>query len=123
MKKLTLAVAIALFTTPALSDTIRTSDGISCSFDSDDSPYEVRTYAESGANEYDQSGSNDYYNGYDGNDNRVGIEFTWKFGAPKRLDCDKLYALELRTKEAKVKELEKKVEMLESAASLSNVQW
>lgn len=78
MKKLTLAVAIALFATPALSDTIRTSDGISCSFDSDDSPYEVRTYAESGANEYDQNGSNDYYNGYDGNDNRVGIEFTWK---------------------------------------------
>lgn len=119
MKKLLLALIASAFATQSFADTIRTSDGISCSFDSDDSPYEVRTYAESGA--YDSEQTNDYYSNQD--DSRIGLEFTWKFGAPKRLDCDKLYALELRTKEAKVKELEKKVEMLESAASLSNVQW
>ncbi len=93
----------------ANADTIRTADGISCSFDADESPYEVSLYAENGALDEDSTA-------WDSNTDQttVGVQFTYKFGTPDRLDCGKLYNLELRSKEARVKELEAKLEALET---------
>lgn len=108
-----------LLSNVALADSIRTADGISCSFDSDDSPWEIETYAETGRDDYDSTNS-DYSNNSNSNDSKVGVKLTYKFGGPRRLDCNSLYQLELRSKEAKVKELEAKVKALEAA---SNIKW
>lgn len=117
MKKL-ITLTLALFSSASFADSIRTSDGISCSFDADESPFEVSVYAENGTFDEDQeSGYGDYYS--DSNQNSVGIQFTYKIGTPARLDCGKLYALELRTKEARVKELEAKIAAFESASTVS----
>jgi hypothetical protein len=122
MKKIIIAI-LAVFTfaacQPAVADTIRTADGISCSFDADDSPYEVETYIESGSDDYNNN-YNDGYSNTDRDDHKVGVKLTYKFGGPKRLNCDTLYQLELRDKSAKVKQLEAKIKMLEAA---QDIKW
>lgn len=108
-----------LFATPAWADTVRTADGISCSFDADDYPYEVQAYIESGSDDYNNKYS-DGYSSTDRDDQKVGVKLTYKFGGPKRLNCDDLYQLELRDKSAKVKQLEEKIKLLEEA---QDIKW
>lgn len=114
-----LLVLSILFAIPTWADTIRTADGISCSFDADDSPYEVEAYVEGGRDDYSSNYDNGYNNS-DRDDNRVGLKLTYKFGGPDRLNCDTLYQLELRDKSAKVKQLEAKIKMLEAA---QDIKW
>ncbi|CAL9980337.1 hypothetical protein VPHD479_0230 [Vibrio phage D479] len=118
MKKLLVALAITAFSVPVFADSIRTADGISCSFDADDSPYEVEAYIENGDESYD-SRYLDGYNASDRDDNKIGLKLTYKFGGPKRLNCDTLYQMELRSKEAKLRELEAKLAAIEAAQSIN----
>ena len=99
----------------AHADTVRTSDGSSCSFDSDDSAYEVSLYARSNNRDTRQNNFQNFHNNYNDNGEQIGIEFTYKFGGPKRLNCDSLYQIELRTKTAQLRLLEQKIKTLEKA--------
>lgn len=98
--------------TVAQADSIRTSDGISCN-NSNTTPYEISSFV----NTNDERGVN-YGHPVETDDVSVGVKFSYKFGGPDRLDCNKLYKLELRTKEAQVKQLEEKVKLLEIASSI-----
>ena len=104
-----------------LADSIRTSDGITCTFDSSDTPYELTTYIENGRDDSDYNNQGGYYNSNEENsETKGGVEFVYRFGGSQRLDCDKLYQLELRTKEQKVKMLEMKLRKMEA---MMDVQW
>ena len=107
---------LALVSTGVLADSIRTSDGISCSFNSDDTPFEITAYTEKDLADYD--GQNSYYD--DNTQSRIGLKFKYKFGGPKRLDCDKLYQMELRDKEARVRQLEEQIKAMEA---VNSVDW
>ncbi len=118
------------FSNVVIADSIRTSDGITCSFDSDDKDYEVRAFVEG----YDNGG--DYLNNglfsnkpienynisSDSSHGEIkgGIELTYKFGGPERLNCNKLYLMELREKELKLQQLEAKIKKLEA---VGNINW
>ncbi|WP_298439203.1 hypothetical protein [uncultured Ferrimonas sp.] len=110
-----LFLACLLLSSSALADTVRTSDGVTCSFDSGDTPYQLETYVDKGSDHYDG------YN-YDQSqrESNVGIKFTYKFGGPKRLNCDALYRMELRAKEARLKQLEQQIKAMEAVAA---AQW
>lgn len=106
---------ILLFISPVIlfanTNRITTSDGITCE-NITQSPYEIESYMESSKGDFDgnyEDGFNDTKN----NQNIFGVRFTYKFGEKKPLDCSRLYNLELREKEAKVKELEQKIKALE----------
>jgi len=97
---------------------ITTSDGVTCESTSD-SPYEIESYVEGANNVYDGDSAEDGYDNNKDNTTTVGVRFIYKFGAQKSLNCNRLYNLELRAKEAKVKELEAKIKALESANSIN----
>lgn len=105
---LTLFITVSIF---ANTNRITTSDGITCETISE-SAYEVQSYAEASNNDSDGYSGNSLENSKN-NQQTVGIKFIYKFGKPKSLDCKKLYNLELRQKEAKVKELEEKIKALQ----------
>ena len=118
MKKLT--SLLVLLSGVTMADTVRLSDGNSCSFDADDSPWELslQTKASDGKGK-----RHDPYNdrkGWDArNDYEVGAEISYKFGGPKRLDCSKLYNIQLNMKNAELKLLKQKLQILESHASIN----
>ena len=118
MKKLTLLLASVSLGT--MADTVRLSDGNSCSFDADDSPWELSliTSARDG-----QGKRHDAYHDRKGwdkrNDYEVGAEISYKFGGPTRLDCSKLYNIQLNMKNAELKLLKQKLQILESQASIN----
>ena len=109
-------VLFALLSTGVFADSIRTSDGISCSFDAGDTPFEIIAYTEKDLADYD--GENSYFN--DNTESRIGMRLKYKFGGPKRLDCDKLYQMELRDKEARVRQLEEQIRAMEA---VNSVDW
>lgn len=111
----TILFFLVLFPALVLADTVRTSDGSSCSFDADDNPFKLKTYAEKEVDNYDSSIS---YNSK--SESAIGVSLEYTFGGPKRLECDRLYQLELRDKEARVKELEARVAALEA---VNSVDW
>ena len=102
----------------ASTNRITTSDGITCESTSD-SPYELESYVEGANNDYNGDSAEDGFDNNKDNTTTVGVRFIYKFGAQKSLNCNKLYNLELRAKEAKVKELEEKIKALESANSIN----
>jgi hypothetical protein len=97
----TVCVLIMVAPTTVLADTVRTHDGITCSSSSNDSPFEVEFYSDS-----------------DGSDNTIGAKVKYKFGT-SRLDCDALYKLELRHKEAKIIQLEQQVAALKAMGQIN----
>jgi len=99
----------------AHADDVRTSDGSSCSFDSDDSAVEVSLYVRSTNRDTRQNDFNNFHNNFNDNGEQIGIEIKGKFGGPKRLNCDALYQIELRTKTAQLRLLEQKIKTLEKA--------
>lgn len=118
MKKLTILLASVSLGT--MADTVRLSDGNSCSFDSDDSPWELslNTKAMDGRGKrhdafYDKGAWN-RENNYE-----LGAEISYRFGGPKRLDCSKLYNIQLNMKNAELKLLKQKLQILESHASIN----
>ena len=101
----------------ANTNRITTSDGITCE-NSSDAPYEFESYVESSKNKLE----GEYSNGFDNVDNNIstiGVKLTYKFGEQKKLDCNRLYNLELREKQAKVEELESKIKALELANKIN----
>ena len=117
-KILILFVAASSFN--ALADSVRTSDGVSCSFDANSNPYEVS--ADIGKTnddaEYWQRGA--MGSRADSSDEmEYGLTFTYKFGSPKQLDCNKLYQIELKEKTLRTKLLEKKLELMEAGAKIN----
>jgi len=110
-----LFASVALF---ANTNRITTSDGITCESTSE-SPYEVESYVEGSSNDYDGDSLEDGFDNNTNNSTTVGIRFIYKFGEQKTLNCKKLYNLELRAKEAKVKELEAKIKALETVDSIN----
>lgn len=101
----------------ANTNRITTSDGITCENISQ-SPYELESYVEASNGDF----NGDYEDGYDDTDNNqniIGIKLTYSFGEQKALDCSRLYNLELREKEAKVKELEEKIKALEISSKIN----
>lgn len=120
MKKL-LALLILCSCGYAHADSIRTPDGYSCSFDPDSNAYELSL----SGNIADSNDDNTYFNHMsdyysDRDQNSIGVNFTWKFGRPKQLDCNKLFRLAVHEKEAQVKLLKKKLEVLNAS---ENVNW
>jgi hypothetical protein len=116
--KYTILLLISSIFLFANTNRITTSDGITCENISQ-SPYEFESYIEASKGDF----NGDYEDGYDdtnNNQNIVGIKFLYKFGEQKALNCTKLYNLELREKEAKVKELEQRIKALEIA---DNINW
>ena len=126
MKKLVLALTLSSISTLTLADSVRLSDGNSCNFDADDTPWELSfNTSHSNKKENGISGYNKDLGGqYDTWDNNgeieVGATLKYKFGGPQRLDCSKLYNIQLRTKDAELKLLEQKLQILQSNAS---IQW
>lgn len=101
----------------ANTNRISTSDGITCESNTI-SPYEVESYIEAADTEFDGT----YNDGFDTTNNdatTVGVRFIYKFGGQKPLDCNKLYSLELREKEAKVQELEAKIKAMQVSNSIN----
>ena len=115
-----LLLSMLFLSTFSYADSIRTSDGILCSFDSGDTPYELSTYIEQGNNDSNYDHQNQYNSDERYNETKGGVELTYRFGGPDRLDCGKLYNLELRTKEAKVQMLEMKLKKLEA---MQDINW
>ena len=115
-----LTLLITFLSSFSYADSIRTSDGILCSFDSGDSPYELTTYVENGLNDSTYNHQNQYNSDEIYNETKGGVELTYRFGGPERLDCGKLYNLELRTKEAKVQMLEQKLKKYEA---MHDINW
>ena len=119
------AVVILVFAiiVPATSmaDTIRTKDGITCTNLTDRSPLRIETYANTALGNGD-SRSVYAYRDYrtNKNDYKVGVKLNYYFGAPKPLECSRLYELELRSKEARLEELEAKIDLLRAG---SNITW
>lgn len=101
----------------ANTNRISTSDGITCESNTIN-PYEVESYIEAADTEFDGK----YDDGFDTTNNdvtTVGLRFLYKFGGQKPLNCNKLYNLELREKEAKVKELESKIKAMQISNSIN----
>ena len=119
MKK-ALLIFVAALSFNSFADSIRTADGISCSFDSDDSPFSVETYAETGSDDYSDRDTEVNEDSYHRDGGRIGVKVIYKFGGPRRLDCNELYQLELREKNARVKQLEARLKVYEQA---SKVEW
>lgn len=107
-----LILALCLVSPLSLADSIRTSDGTSCTSDTNNSPFEVETYVEGG------NSQDEYFNSINSmnqsNNNQAGIKLTYRFGGPKRLACDKLYKMELETKRLELQLLRKKLKMMEA---------
>ncbi|PTP50621.1 hypothetical protein [Vibrio splendidus] len=117
MKLKFICVFVVILPFDVMADSIRTSDGTSCSFDTSSSPYQLKAYIENGSdtsNEYSSGYSNDSYQ----DDRTVGIEFTYKFGGSDRLDCGKLYQLELETKLLELQIMKERATKLEAAQSI-----
>lgn len=108
-----LIIFFTSLTLMANTNRITTSDGITCESTSE-SPYEVESYVEGSSNNFDSNSQEEGFDNNNDNSTTVGIRFIYKFGEQKSLDCRKLYNLELKIKEAKVKELEEKVKALET---------
>lgn len=109
-----LLICFSLF---ANTNRITTSDGITCE-STTDSPYEVESYVEGSNSDF----NGNYEDGFDdtyANSATVGVRFTYRFGEQRSLNCNRLYNLELRAKEAKVKELEAKIKALEVANKIN----
>ena len=98
-----------------IADTVRLSDGNSCSFSSNDHPWE---FAVSGKKHdvEEQPGSFLYrQRARDLDRYEMGLSLKYKFGGPRRLDCSKLYNIQLSSKEAELKMLREKLKILESS--------
>ncbi|NKB39487.1 MAG: hypothetical protein GKR86_00245 [Ilumatobacter sp.] len=120
MKKLFLSAVLACVSSATLADTVKLSDGNSCSFDADDTPWEVSL--EGKAKQADNDGVSRYHDPagyYNNNDeNHIGLKVSYRFGGPKRLDCSKLYDIQLRSKEAELRLLKQQLDILQSNASI-----
>lgn len=103
------------------ADTVRTKDGVSCSNSPSKSPLHMETFIDTKLGSSDSSSASEYrsYKSSD-DDHRAGVRFKYYFGAPKPLNCDKLYQLELRSKQARLDEMEAKIELLKAG---SNITW
>lgn len=120
MKKL--LIALMFVSSASMADTVRLSDGNSCSFDADDTPWEMSFYGENINKNNDGSFSGSEHQGqglYDKDEFKVGTKLTYSFGGPKRLDCSKLYNIQLNTKDAELKLLQQKLQILQSNASIN----
>ena len=124
MKKTLIALALIGASSVSMADTVRLSDGNSCSFDSDDTPWEMSFYGEQSDKQNGGQIAGNGHNGgansiYDRDEFKVGTKLTYKFGGPKRLDCSRLYNIQLNTKNAELKLLEQKLQILQSNASIN----
>ena len=120
MKKTLLSLVFAALSSTAMADTVRLSDGNSCSFDADDTPWELSLEGKNihkGDDGFGKHNDSKYFRSkFD--ENHVGVKLSYSFGGPERLDCSKLYNMQLRTKEAELKLLEQQIELLQSNASI-----
>ena len=115
MKKF--ALTLCLLPSLALADTVRLPDGNSCSFDSGTTPWRFKI--ESKKSDRDEEDLGTFRNrDFQRDEVSVGASLTYSFGGPKRLDCSRLYEMQLRTKEAELKQLEQKVKLLSQAEGL-----
>lgn len=112
-----LTLLLALISSASHGDTVRLSDGNSCTFDAGESPWELSV--EGKQIEKDTHGNNYAGKTNDANDEyHVTAKIKYSFGGPRRLDCSRLYEMQLRTKEAELKALQEKVKMLEKSKSI-----
>ena len=120
MKKLSGILLLCAFSSASFADTVRLSDGNSCSFDAGDTPWELGFTADhvDGSNSDSRNGYNPYDADRLSNEYRVGVELSYKFGGPERLDCSRLYNMQLQSKEAELKALQKKLEMMEASEGI-----
>jgi len=115
--KILILFTLFIITLFANTNRISTSDGITCESNTVN-PYELESYVEASDTEFDGK----YDDGFDTTNNdatTVGLRFIYKFGGPKPLNCNKLYNLELREKEAKVQELESKIKAMQISNSIN----
>ncbi len=121
MKKTLLSLALVAISGASMADTVRLSDGSSCSFDADDNPWEIALEGKNidkdgNGNGLSTYNNKNYYNSSDSDEQHIGLKLSYSFGGPKRLDCSKLYNIQLNTKDAELKLLQQKLEILQSNA-------
>lgn len=122
MKKTLLSLALVAVSGASMADTVRLSDGSSCSFDSDDNPWEIALEGKNIAKDDNDNGvsrygdNKNYYTNSNFDEQHIGLKLSYSFGGPKRLDCSKLYNIQLNTKDAELKLLQQKLEILQSNA-------
>ena len=122
MKKTLISIALVTLSSASMADTVRLSDGSSCSFDADDTPWELSLEGKNiNKDDFDNGvspyGSNkNYHTNSNFDEQHIGLKLSYSFGGPKRLDCSKLYNIQLNTKDAELKLLQQKLEILQSNA-------
>lgn len=118
MKKIALSLILTAVSSATLADTVRLSDGNMCSFDADDSPWELSLEGKTSQKDHDRINSitDNYYNNND--EKQIGLKLSYKFGGPTRLDCSKLYDIQLRSKETELRLLQQKLDILQSNSSI-----
>lgn len=124
LKKPSITLLLMTCAPSAFADSIRLPDGTSCSFDSYNTPWEftVGTSVRGTDNDYEKL-QNDIRNGRPNSqmdDFNIKGEIKYKFGGPDRIDCSRLYELQLRVKEAELKDMELKLQKLRDA---TNIEW
>lgn len=124
MKKYLLISIISCFsvtlTSNALADSIRLPDGTSCSFDTYNSPWELE-FGSSVRDVQNEYKDNPFYSSKPNSevdDVALNASITYKFGGPERLNCGRLYELQIRIKEAELKTMELQLKQLEEAAEI-----
>lgn len=110
-----LCIAVMAMATSSLvsADTVRLSDGNSCSFSTNDHPWELGFSGKKLDHEKPErmySLNNRQVDRFE-----IGMHLKYKFGGPDRLDCSKLYNMQLATKEQELKLLKEKLKIAESS--------
>lgn len=104
------------------ADSIRLPDGTSCTFDTYNSPWELSVSTAARDNDTDYEKFSDPVlrpkSNVDRDDFEVRGQIKYKFGGPERLQCGRLFELQLRIKEAELKKLEMQMAKLEKAQDI-----
>lgn len=116
MDKVVVIILLLLFSYSLTSnaDTYRSSDGASCSYNRDHSDLEVKLYVEGKNDEHSATYSSS------GKSNSIGVELVYKIGAPAKMDCNRLYEMDLLHREAELKKLKKQLELM---SKVSDLKW
>ena len=111
-----------LFSNLVLADSVRLPDGTSCTFDSYNSPWELSlgTTVKNNNSDFEKFPNHTPRANSEIDDVSVTGQIKYKFGGPKRIDCSRLFELQLRIKEAELKDMEMKLEKLKDA---STIEW
>ena len=121
--KILVLSALPLLSGSLLADSIRTENGTVCTMNTDESAFKVTLDLELGDQDSyhnNNNGINVYNNRGEADEFKAVIGFEYAVGAPKGLDCNKLYLNELKLQRALVA---KQIEELKQIRSANEIKW